>query len=782
MKRLFYLIAVSLLGWACSRQPQAPIALTWEMGANDVNPGVCESTITIRNSGRDSLKQNWSLHYCQMSVAPIEQENEELHITQVCASYHIITPTPRFQPLAPDESRTYTLRHKGSIVRTTAGPQGAFVVFDGQAPQTVDIRYQLSENGQKFRRNAGFVYADGAEVYKNNERFNIPALQPATVSGLHILPTPKNVVCNEGVCRLPQAIRKHATDTTLPREGYRLIISPDSVLSFASTEAGQFYAEQSLQRLIENNGETIPCAVITDYPDLAHRGLMLDIARNYTPKQEVLKILDAMAAYKMNVFHFHLTDDEGWRIEIPGLPELTEIGSKRGYTTDESDCLYPAYCGGWNPNDTGNTANGYLTREDFIGILQHARTLHIQIIPEIDMPGHIRSAIKAMEARYHKYIQTDPQKATEYLLTDFQDTSVYESAQHYTDNVLCIALPSCYNFVYKIIDEIESMYHEAGVPLQIFHIGGDEVPNGAWVGSPACKAFMKEHQLKEFTDLKDYFLTRIIRYLAQKNIQVAGWEEIALRKGIPNGKFAGSNVLSYCWNSIPEWKGDEKPYLLANGGYPVIISCVTNCYLDMCYLNHEEERGLHWGGYTDEYTSFDLQPFDLYKSVRRTMKGEYRDVEAYSRSGKTALQPESGTNIKGVQAHLFAETIRSTQQLEGYIFPKILGIVERTWNAYPDFTDYLSALNRYNCQFTAYELPRLHQWGFSFHLSQPGIAVEDGIVRMNSPYTEAEIRYTTDGTPVTQHSPLYTAPFTSESKCISAKCFYLGQESNTTRL
>ena len=202
----------------------------------------------------------------------------------------------------------------------------------------------------------------------------------------------------------------------------------------------------------------------------------------------------------------------------------------------------------------------------------------------------------------------------------------------------------------------------------------------------------------------------------------------------------------------------------------------------MCYLNHEEERGLHWGGYTDEYTSFDLQPFDLYKSVRRTMKGEYRDIEAYANSGKTALREECKKNIRGVQAHLFTETIRSTDQVEEYMFPKILGIMERAWNAYPDFSDYPSALNAYNYQIMEYELPRLQSWGYSFHLSQPGIIVENGLIKMNSPYAKAEIRYTTDGSKVTKDSPLYRGPFAAESENISAKCFYLGKESNTTRL
>lgn len=207
-----------------------------------------------------------------------------------------------------------------------------------------------------------------------------------------------------------------------------------------------------------------------------------------------MKLIDYLASYKISVLHLHLTDDEAWRIEIPGLEELTEVASRRGHTTDESECLFPAYAWGCDATDTTSLANGYYTRNDFIDILQYAQKRHIKIIPEVDIPGHSRAAIKAMNARYKKYIDIDKTKAEEFLLTDFSDTSRYISAQHYTDNVVNVAMPSTYRFVEKVIDEFDKIYQDAGLKLTVLHIGGDEVARGAWTGSTICHDLMQEKE------------------------------------------------------------------------------------------------------------------------------------------------------------------------------------------------------------------------------------------------------------------------------------------------
>ncbi len=778
-------------------EPQTPLKLSYQLIQNDVDGNICESQLTFHNTGKDTLRQDWTLHYCQMSLAPLTLPNEQIHIEQVCASYHTVTPTALFEPLAPGESRTFTVRHKSNVLRKSGLPQGAFIVLADQEPITVPVTLICTEDGSEYKRGIDyFPYADGEWMWEQNARFETQNAEHRTQNGepLHLIPTPKAYTLTGSTCDVKKAvIDKHllgengehfmCNEGWRAPEGYSLTITEDTIHILAPDEAGAFYAEQTLVQLSEKYEGEIPCLTMTDYPDLSHRGLMLDIARNYTPKEEILRLIDDLALYKMNVLHLHLTDDEAWRLEIPGLPELTEVGSRRGYTTDERDCLHPAYNGGWDMNDPTSTANGYLTREDYIEILRYAKAHHIRVIPEIDMPGHMRAAIKSMEARYHKYIDTDPAKATEYLLTDFNDTSVYLSAQYYTDNVICIALPSCYTFIQKVVDEVVAMYEEADAPLHVFHVGGDEVAKNAWTGSPICQAYMAEKGMTSTYDLKDEFIAQVLDILSTKGLQTEGWEEIAMRKGVANPKFANSNVLSHCWNSVPEWRGDEVPYRLANAGYPVLLGCVTNLYLDMSYVNHEEERALHWGGYTDEYTTFDFLPFDLYRSVRRTMKGLPRDVEAYAQSDKVQLDPAAKKNIIGLQAQLFAETIRSVEQLEDYIYPKLFGVAERGWHANPDFSDYLGALNDFNNEITIYDMPWLAARGRHFHLTQPGIHRDGELVYMNHPAAGAVIRYTLDGSPVTEHSKEYKGAFEcTEVDIIHAKAFYCGMESNTTHL
>ena len=808
MKQHFFFVSVVILLVAGCTPEKAPVTLTWQHTGNDIEPGICESGLTITNTSSDTLMKDWTIYWNHMSVAPITTEGEQAQVTQIQASYHSLSPTALWQPLPPDSSRTLTLRYKGSIMRRSGAPQGAFIVTTGKKPVTLPVNYVYSPDGHEFRRHvAGFPYANGEEVYKQNLRFARTDAQ--SDNRISLLPQPKQITYTQGTCDLSKARFVSDPDASLPQDGYRIVIEENTVYIYVQNmKASLMYAEQTLKRLKVQYSE-VPCCEITDWPDTQHRGLMLDIARNFTSKQEIMRIIDLLAMYKMNVLHLHLTDDEGWRLEIPGLPELTEVGARRGFTTNERDCLYPMYSGGWNPDDEKASGNGYLSRNDFIDILRYAKKRYVNIVPEIDMPGHSRAAIKAMEARYYKYIDTDPQRAEEYLLSDFRDSSRYVSAQHYTDNVICIALPSCYTFAQKVIDEVVAMYREADAPLQIFHVGGDEVPRGAWLGSPKVGEYVFAQQMAaepgatynlpclkdgerfsaqvtatDVANLKDSFLETVAAMLAAYGLQTAGWEEVAYRNGTPNPRFAGKNILTYAWNSVPEWRGDEKPYRLANAGYPVMICSVCNLYMDMCYLNHEQESGLNWGGYVDEYCSFDLRPDSLYLSVRRTMRGEIRDLGTYMASDKISLIPDSAKNLRGVQAQLWSETIRNPEQVERYLLPKLLGTAERAWNNSWQGS-YEEALARYNTQLSRYELPSLSKLGYAFHLSQPGIhreQTEDGqtTVFMNCAVEGAEIRYTTDGSEPDSYSLLYKEPLQTDAALINACCFYLGEKSNIT--
>lgn len=828
------MLGICLFGCGAGKQPpSSQLSLTWKLEKDSVEARYFKNTFCLTNNGNKSLADNWVIYFNQTPIYYQQPINAPLEIECIGSTYYKMYPTEHYQALAPGETLSFTILSEGNVINVSSVPEGAYIVATDEKgkmlqPQNIPIEIGLfTPDAQWIRSKNSFPYADGNYLYKQNDDFS----KPVDCDILSLFPTPKKVEKTGGVSTFSPKVglkfdgvfkeealllKKQLTSqlgctvsdkdeetiielkkTELPAtcqcpdEYYEIVIKNNLLTLKANDAHGIFNACQTLVALLDNMklaSSPLPNLHITDYPDMGHRGIMLDVARNFTKKTDLLKLIDILSFYKMNVLHLHLSDDEAWRVEIPGLEELTEIASRRGHTTDELTCLYPAYAWGWNEVDTTSLANGYYSRSDFMDILKYAKERHIRIIPEIDIPGHSRAAIKAMNARYWKYIDTDQSKAEEYLLIDFADTSQYLSAQNFTDNVINVAMPSTYRFLEKVIDEIGRMYQDAGVELPAFHVGGDEVPEGIWEGSSICRTFMKEHGLAKIRDLKDYFLEQILEMLNKRNIQAVGWQDIVMKPdNTVNEHFRNSKVLNYCWNTIPEQGGDEVPYKLANAGYPIILCNVGNFYLDMAYCYHVEEPGLRWGGYVDEYVTFDMLPFDIYKSLRRNLKGESVDVKTAS-NGKQPLTKEGYKNIKGLSGQIWAETIRSFEQIEYYLFPKVFGLAERAWNAQPswalspDSKVYADAKRKYNAGIVTYELPRLAKRGINFRVSPPGIIVKDGLLFVNTTNPNAVIRYTTDGSEPTENSVKWQTPIACDAPQIKAKAFYLGKESVTTVL
>ena len=705
---------IALIGlWICSCTPKSPLALHWEFKQNDVNPGICEAYLTLKNTSSDTLiNEGWILYFNLMSLHPIYTEGDALHETEIQASWHSIEPTRTFTPLAPGESRTFTMQYRGSAIRENIRPEGFFLVTPytiHHTPYTIPCTYAPYTRPEQMKR--GIVtwektpYAAGNYVFDYVD--NIVS-SPVNKNVQPLLPQPKQITYIQGVCKRANATVVTRSDANIVKEGYTLIITPDTIRIEASDEAGIFYAKQTILQW----GDTIPCGIVTDYPDLQHRGLMLDIARNYYPADSIYRIMDIMAYHKLNVLHLHLSDDEAWRLEIPGLPQFTSIASRRGYTQDESDCLLPMYCGGWDP-EAPTTANGYLTREKYIELLRYASDRHIRVIPEIDMPGHMRAAKKAMGK----------------LLTDSAfDARVYKSAQNYTDNVIDVTQPFAIEFVDRVVTEIVKMHQEANHPLTIFNIGGDEVPKGALT--------REEHQT---------FIDQVLTILQRYNLQPMGWEEI------DHFCQPESGAICYAWLN-----SESKPLQLAKAGYQVVIATASHLYFDFAYCNHHQEKGLSWGGYTDEYRSFDWQP---------------------------AQHP----NIIGMNAQLWSEVIRSFSQVEWQIYPKIYGLTERAWNNRSRLT-----LSEYNHLVYDEFLPQLAASGRNFHIQQPGIrqvATENEqlqldkihvLIEMNKVMQGGEILYCLDDGEWKVYTNTIAIP--AKTQVVKAKVSYLGKESNTTWL
>lgn len=828
---IILLAAIFLTGmlWSCNdnKQAEAPLTLLWEMGQNGVEPGIYDNHFTLVNTSDKQLDGNWVIYFSQNPAVVVEDATAAVTVEQISATHYRMFPSPTYQPVMPGDSLIVSFRCHGGIVKNSNAPEGAYMVMldsDGEVwpPMTLPVVAAPMQGEKQWSRPGvnELPYPDGERVYRDNERF----AEPVALRSTDIFPSLKEVNHQGDSFTLPKNYRLEYDDAlqseaTLLKaklqqlfnmeeadngamlirlmagdrvkdnvEGYRMTIDKDAIEISGAGPHAVFNGIQTLIAILRNDPErrSLPSVTITDYPDLLHRGQMIDVARNFTKKEDLLGLIDLLASYKLNVLHLHLTDDEGWRLEIPGLEELTTIGSRRGHSLDESDRLYPAYGSGWDADDPDSPGNGFYTRNDFIEILRYAGERHMKVIPEVDMPGHSRAAIKAMNARYRKYIDSDSVKAMEYLLTDFNDRSKYLSAQSYTDNVINVALPSSYRFVQKVVDEIAAMYEEAGMELSTFHIGGDEVPHGAWTESEIVDRFMQEQGMTEIREVKDYFVEQVIGILNAKGLQMAAWQEVALLPDeTPNRRFADDNVLSYCWNTIPEWGSDEIAYSLANEGFPVILCNVNNLYFDLSYSKHPEEQGAYWGGFVNEYAAFHMLPWEVYKSVRHDLSGNPTDVVAASAT-KKQLTEVGRKNVKGMQAQLWAETIRDFGMVQYSLFPKLAGLVERAWNSMPEWgadpygEGYTEALGTFNAKMVQHEMPFLASQDVKFRVPQPGIRIAEGMLLLNAPMPGAALRYTLDGSEPDEESPLWSEPVPCNASVVKAKLFYMGRESVTS--
>lgn len=815
---LLFCTAPLLAGCGTSDKPEAPVSLTWEMGTSNVEPGYYENSFVLKNISGAPLPRNWTIYYSQLPRNVKQVGNPAVRVESVNGNFFKMYPTESFTPLAPGDSMRITFLCSYKIDRNSHAPEGTYWVatIDGKerSPLPVTLNTLALPSPESLPG-----YPDATKIYESNLRLeNVSALQP-----WDILPSVKKATSAEGAVVLDGKVAlaypdAYAVEARLLKEKlsalyglevvdkapvtialetladkakavndeyYDLVIDSDRIKISAATPHGVFNGTQTLLAMLK--GKKAPYRLdamsVEDYPDLLYRGQMIDIARNFTTVDNLKKLVDIFASYKMNVLHFHFSDDEAWRLEIPGLEELTAVGSRRGHTTDESRCLYPCYDGGYDP-DAATVGNGYYSHEDFIGLLRYAAERHIRVIPEIESPGHARAAIVSMKARYNKYKDTDVEKAAEYLLSEPEDTSRYASVQYYTDNVINVAMPSTYRFMEKVIQELAVMYREAGVPLATVHLGGDEVARGVWLGSPKCRALMKEKGMTKPHDLAEHFITRMADIMQRNGLKFSGWQEVALGHTEEAHRQLRTQAAGvYCWNTVPGY--DEVVYQIANNGYPVILCNVGNFYMDMAYNGHPDERGLDWGGYVDESVSFSMLPFSIYRSLRTDGAGNPVDLDA-AEKGKTVLTVEGRKNILGVQGQLFAETIRSFNGVEYLLFPKIMGLAERGWNAYPAWEElrgaqeqqaFNKALALYYEKISDMEMPYWARNGINFRLPHPGLLVKDGKLYANVAIRGAEIRYTTDGSEPDAQSALWEASVPCHAPVVKAKTFCQGKES-----
>jgi hexosaminidase len=816
MTRIFLSCFTLLFSVNLMAQPIAvdKIAVEWNLLSNH-HEGKNQFTASfiIHNQSKQSLPaKGWKLYFSYpRKVTQVLSANAVMQT--INGEFCSLTPSANFKALAPASKAVIQYVAEGRSFTYTDAPSGLYLVFDQDPKQAYPIK-NFKVNALPAQEEESLKFSP-ALTYQKNAAVSNEALSESRL----VLPTPVSAVKLNGQFLLntkttlvydaffskeaellqqdiaqflgkklmltqqegKQAIIFKKVDG-LAKEAYKLRVQPDAITIAATHPAGAFYAIQSLKMLMplsvwkaKQAQIAIPAIEITDEPRFAYRSFMLDVARNFQTKAQIFKVLDLMALYKLNNLHFHLNDDEGWRLAIPALPELTQVGAKRGHTLNDKQNLQPSY--GSGPDTNTFPGSGFYSRADFIEILRYAKARHIQIIPEIETPGHARAAIKAMDARYERFMKAgNPQEARRYLLRDTLDKSIYKSVQGYHDNVMNVALPSTYTFIEKVVDELMAMYKEADAPLKTIHLGGDEVPAGVWQKSPAIAQLMQKENISTYDDIWYYYLAKANTILKQKGLYLSGWEEVAMRKTKLDGKnhyianpdFTTQNFHAYVWNNVWGWGQEDLAYRLANAGYQVVLAPVTNFYFDLAYEKDADEPGLYWGSYVDVDKPFYFNPFDYYKSVKEDLQGKPLDKSILKH--KERLTAYGQSNIVGLQAQIWSEKISGPKQLEYMLLPKLLGFAERAWAAEPVWSsakDSLAAEKAYQQDWNWFvnllgkrELPRLAylNGGYQYRIPPVGVIKENGLLKANIQLPGFTIRYTSDGSLPQANSPVYTKP------------------------
>lgn len=669
----FCLIFGLLFTVSCANKP----SVVWTEGETDPETGLAVHTLTVLNAPEGT---DWTLWLTSNHITPGKLVDAEGSIELFHGCYYKVAPMER-------EGKDLVIRYTDRpLQRHCWAPEG----------------FAIEQNGKVVALDAEFEFLP-SEVIPDFPYNHVKT------EVWDMIPSLKSVTPAEGTTTVAQMPEVEIVPSC--KAGWYKIVLDGECKVQAADEDGAQYAKVTFENLKRNaGGNELPNLVIEDWPDFGYRGFMLDISRNFTNKDNILKFIDLLAHYKASVFHLHFGDDEGWRVEIPQFPELTTYGAYHEFpykdengNYTETNYLLPSYNGSVDPKDLTSSANGHLTAAEYVEIVKYAWERRITVIPEFDTPGHSRAAIKAMQA-YAERTGDDS-----YLLSDPEDKSEYCSVQYYKDNALNVALPSTYKFIEVVFDQLIAYHKEAGAPIPAIHVGGDEVPHGAWVGSEPCQKIMAERGWDNIELLKSYYIENVLDIAESRGVKISGWQELVM--DLEDHVYERMKKNLYSVNFWHTGTGNEEfPYKYANDGVPAVLSNMTNTYVDFAYTPDKTERGLSWGGFVDERRSFSLLPFDIYRSVRWDDKGRIRNIEKLP-EGKTPLVAKQ--NIIGVQAQLWTETVRSFDHVTSYVFPKVCGVFERAWNASPswegttvaDDPAFMTELDRYYSTVVDHEMP-----------------------------------------------------------------------------
>ncbi|RTL61007.1 MAG: beta-N-acetylhexosaminidase [Sphingobacteriales bacterium] len=458
-------------------------------------------------------------------------------------------------------------------------------------------------------------------------------------------------------------------------DGYNLTVSPKNIEISGDTYAGSFHAIQSLIQLLPLQKKKVldvQCCTVTDYPRFKYRGLHLDAGRHFMPVAFVKKYIDFIALNKLNYFHWHLTEDQGWRIEIKKYPRLTEVGAWRNGT------IIGRYPGKSNDN---TKHGGYYTQEEIKEVVKYAADRYITVIPEIELPGHGSAAIAA-----YPYLSCFPEEPTiKYFpksCTWGGDTTGKQVQQTWGvfSDVFCAGKDSTFDFLQDVLDEVMALF-----PSPYIHIGGDECPKENWKRCPNCLLRMQRKGLKDAHELQSYFIQRIEKYINSKGRKIIGWDEI-----LEGGLAPNATVMS--------WRGEEGGITAAKQNHDVIMTPGNPVYFDHTQSTNEDSVTI--GGYNpiEKVYAYDPVP--------------------------AVLTEEQGKHILGAQANVWTEYMDNGRKVEYMIFPRLAALSEVLWSQ-KDKKDWSSFEKRLITQFKRYDFTKTNYSKAYFDLKATVLPAED---------------------------------------------------------
>ncbi|ASZ12772.1 family 20 glycosylhydrolase [Chitinophaga pendula] len=543
----------------------------------------------------------------------------------------------------------------------------------------------------KYERTPGHFQLNKAiTIHTGNNTLTIARLLKEGIQSVQNVPN--GIVIKEG--RGQQGISLIIDSVSISqKEGYRLQITPTAVLIAGHDAAGVFYGVQTLLQLVQQAGNSpLQAATVDDYPRFAYRGMHLDVGRHLFPLSFIRKYIDLLAAYKYNNFHWHLTEDQGWRIEIKKYPRLQSIAAWRKETMIGHKKETPH-------RFDGKRYGGYYTQDEVKTIVRYAQDRQINVIPEIEMPGHAQAALAA----YPNLGCTGGPYAPATFWGVF-------------DDVFCAGNDSTFTFLQNVLDEVLPLF-----PSAYIHLGGDECPKTRWKACPKCQQRIRQENLGDEHGLQSYFMKRMEKYLHSKGRRLIGWDEI-----LEGGLTPDATVMS--------WRGTEGGIAAAAQGHDAIMTPEHEVYLDHYQSRYPDEKPGPQG----------FTPLD--------------EVYHYE-PAPTSLQPAVARHIIGVQGGLWSEYLPTVAHAEYMLMPRAIALAEVAWSS-PHNKDYPAFLRRLRKQLP--ELKRKGvNYATNFDEIRDSItssAAGMPVIHLYSTLPDAEIRYSLNGQPPTATGTLYTTP------------------------